>query len=170
MNKLIVIACAVLLSFTTTVNAQTTLKLGHINSTQLLSIMPETKNADSTLQKFGASLESQLKTMTAEYQNKIADFKTKEASMADPIRDAKMKEISDLEERIQAFQESAQSSMQKKKEEIYSPIIKKAEEAINQIAKEKNYSYIFDTSVGAVLFAQDSEDILPIVKTKLGLK
>lgn len=170
MNKLIVIACAVLLSFTTTVNAQTTLKLGHINSTQLLSIMPETKNADSTLQKFGASLESQLKTMTAEYQNKIADFKTKEASMADPIRDAKMKEISDLEERIQAFQESAQSSMQKKKEEIYSPIIKKAEEAINQIAKEKNYSYIFDTSVGAVLFAQDSDDIMPIVKTKLGLK
>jgi outer membrane protein len=132
--------------------------------------MPETKNADSTLQKFGASLESQLKTMTAEYQNKIADFKTKEASMADPIRDAKMKEISDLEERIQAFQESAQTSMQKKKEELYSPIIKKAEDAINQIAKEKSYSYIFDTSVGAVLFAQDSDDILPIVKTKLGLK
>jgi outer membrane protein len=132
--------------------------------------MPETKNADSSLQKFGASLESQLKTMTAEYQNKIADFKTKEASMADPIRDAKMKEISDLEERIQAFQESAQTSMQKKKEELYSPIIKKAEDAINQIAKEKSYSYIFDTSVGAVLFAQDSDDILPIVKTKLGLK
>ena len=170
MNKLIAIACGVLLSFATTVNAQNTLKFGHINSTQLLSLMPETKNADSTLQKFGASLESQLKTMTAEYQNKIADFKTKEASMADPIRDAKMKEISDLEERIQAFQESAQSSMQKKKEELYSPIIKKAEDAINQIAKEKSYSYIFDTSVGAVLFAQDSDDILPIVKTKLGLK
>jgi outer membrane protein len=60
--------------------------------------------------------------------------------------------------------------MQKKKEELYSPIIKKAEDAINQIAKEKSYSYIFDTSVGAVLFAQDSDDILPIVKTKLGLK
>lgn len=170
MNKLFAIACGVLLSFATTVNAQNTLKFGHVNSTQLLSLMPETKNADSSLQKFGASLESQLKTMTAEYQNKIADFKTKEASMADPIRDAKMKEISDLEERIQAFQESAQTSMQKKKEELYSPIIKKAEDAINQIAKEKSYSYIFDTSVGAVLFAQDSDDILPIVKTKLGLK
>src|SRR5687767_5541543 len=86
--------------------AQTTLKLGHINTTQLLSMMPETKNADSLLQKFGASLESQLKTMTGEYQNKISDFKAKESSMADPVRDAKVKEIGDLEQRIQDFQES----------------------------------------------------------------
>jgi outer membrane protein len=169
MNKFFAVACGIFLTVATSVNAQT-LKFGHINSTQLLSSMPETKNADSTLQKFGTSLESQLKTMTGEYQNKISDFKSKEASMADPIRDAKMKEITDLEERIQAFQESAQSSMQKKKEELYSPIIKKAEEAINNVAKEKAYSYIFDTSVGAVLFAQESDDVMPIVKAKLGLK
>jgi outer membrane protein len=150
--------------------AQSTLKFGHINSTQLLSQMPDTKAADSSLQKFGASLESQLKTMSAEYQSKIADFKSKEGSMADPIREAKIKEISDLEERIQSFQESAQSSMQKKKEELYTPILKKAEEAINSIAKEKGYSYIFDSSAGTLLFAQESDDIMSLVKSKLGLK
>ena len=82
----------------------------------------------------------------------------------------KAKEINDLEQRIQDFQDSAQQSLQKKKEEIYTPIIKKAEDAIKGIAKEKGYSYIFDTSVGVVLFAQESDDILPQVKTKLGLK
>jgi outer membrane protein len=60
--------------------------------------------------------------------------------------------------------------MQKKKEELYSPIIKKAEDAINAIAKEKGYSYIFDTSVGAVLFAQESDDVMALVKAKLSLK
>ena len=68
-------------------NAQ--VKLGHINSTQLLGFMPETKNADSSLQKFGSSLENQLKTMSAEYDSKVADFKSKEASMAEPIHQAK---------------------------------------------------------------------------------
>ncbi len=169
MTKYIAIIC-LLFGINLFAQAQSTLKFGHINSNMLLSTMPETKNADSTLQKFGSSLESQLKTMTAEYQSKIADYKAKEPSMADPIREAKMKEISDLEQRIQDFQESAQSSMQKKKEEIYAPIIKKAENAIHDIAKEKSYSYIFDTSVGAVLFAQDSDDVLPLVKAKLGLK
>lgn len=168
MTRILAILCGILLSVS--VQAQSNLKFGHINSTQLLGQMPETKAADSSLQKFGASLENQLKTMTAEYQSKIADFKSKEASMAEPIRDAKLKEISDLEERIQAFQESAQTSMQKKKEELYTPILKKAEDAINGIAKEKGYSYIFDSSAGTLLFAQESDDILPLVKGKLGLK
>ncbi len=149
-------------------NAQ--LKLGHINSTQLLSFMPETKNADSTLQKFGSSLENQLKTMSAEYDGKVSDFKSKESSMAEPIRDAKVKEITDLESRIQDFQQSAQSSIQKKKEDLYSPIIKKAEDAIHAVAKDKGYTYVFDSSVGVLLWAQDSEDIMVMVKQKLGLK
>lgn len=168
MTRILAILCGVLLGIS--VQAQSPLKFGHINSTQLLSQMPETKAADSSLQKFGTSLENQLKTMTAEYQSKIADFKSKEGAMADPIREAKLKEISDLEERIQSFQESAQSSMQKKKEELYTPILKKAEEAINAVAKEKGFSYIFDSSAGTLLFAQESDDVLPLVKGKLGLK
>ncbi len=111
MTRIVAICFGILLSFAVQTQAQSTLKFGHINSTQLISLMPETKLADSTLQKFGASLENQLKTMTAEYQGKITDFKSKEASMADPIRDAKLKEISDLEERIQSFQESIKTFM-----------------------------------------------------------
>ncbi len=169
MTKTIKLAAILILLAAGSIQAQT-LKFGHINSTQLLTMMPETKVADSTLQKFGASLESQLKTMTAEYQNKVGDYRASEPTMAEPIKEAKAKEINDLEQRIQDFQDSAQQSLQKKKEEIYSPIIKKAEDAIKGIAKEKAYSYIFDTSVGVVLYAQDSDDIMPLVKTKLGLK
>lgn len=163
-------ALAVIIALSATAAVAQTAKFGHINSTQLLSIMPETKVADSTLQKFGASLESQLKTMTNEYQSKVSDYRANEANMAEPVKEAKVREINDLEQRIQEFQESAQTSMQKKKEEIYTPIIKKAEDAIKKIAKDKGFSYIFDTSVGVVLFAQDSDDIMPLVKTQLGLK
>jgi outer membrane protein len=169
MTKKLKLVAFIILAAASTTFAQN-LKFGHINSTQLLSLMPETKAADTTLQKFGTSLESQLKTMTNEYQSKVADFRASEATMSEPIKEAKAKEINDLEQRIQDFQESAQQSIQKKKEEVYTPIIKKAEDAIKGIAKEKSYSYIFDTSVGMVLFAQESDDIMPLVKAKLGLK
>ncbi|HRC33703.1 MAG TPA: OmpH family outer membrane protein, partial [Bacteroidia bacterium] len=79
-------------------------------------------------------------------------------------------EITDLEDRIREFQQSAQENISKKKEEIYAPILKKAEEAIKGIAKEKGYTYIFDAGVGVLLYSQDSDDILPLVKAKLGLK
>jgi outer membrane protein len=48
--------------------------------------------------------------------------------------------------------------------------LKKAEEAINSVAKENKFSYIFDASAGTLLYAQDSDDVMPMVKTKLGLK
>lgn len=170
MTKRLNLLVAILLFATASAFAQTGLKLGHINSTQLLSFMPETKAADSTLERFGKSLENQLKTMTAEYQSKLQDYKDKAPSMADPVKDTKEKELTDLGQRIQDFQESAQSSIERKKEELYTPIIKKAQDAIRDISKDKGYSYVFDTSVGALLYAADSDDLMPQVKQKLALK
>lgn len=145
-------------------------KLGHINTSQLVLLLPEMKVADSTLQKFSASLEAQLKVMFSEYQSKVSDFKASEATMAEPVRQTKAKEVEDLEQRIRQFQEDAETSVQKKEQELLAPISKKVEEAIKSVAKEKGYAYIFDMSRGSVIYAQDSDDIMPMVKTKLGLK
>ncbi len=166
MKKLLL--AAIITCFFASVNAQ--IKLGHINSTSLLQSMPETKNADSALTKFGKSLEDQLKAMSGEYDKKVEEYKKNEASMADPIKEIKVKEITDLEDRIRNFQQSAQDNIQKKKEELYQPIIKKADEAIKAVAKDKGYTYIFDSSVGVLLYANDSDDIISLVKAKLGLK
>src|SRR6187431_2303448 len=146
------------------------LKFGHINSTELIQSMPQTKQADSTLKKFAESLDSQLKTMTIEYQTKLQNYQAKVDSMPEAIKQTKEKELYDLQTRIQDFQQTAQESIQKKKEEIYGPILKKAEDAIKALAKEKSYYYIFDTSVGAVVYAQESDDLMPVVKAKLGIK
>lgn len=145
-------------------------KFGHINSADLIQLMPETKQSDSTLRKFGESLDSQLKTMTAEYQSKLQRYQTSRDSMPDAIRTVKEKELEDLGMRIQDFQQTAQESIQKKKEDLYGPILKKADQAIKDVAKEKGFSYIFDTSAGTVLYAQDSDDVMSLVKTKMGLK
>jgi outer membrane protein len=168
-NLRMLAALAVALLFTAVAGAQA-LKFGHINSADLIQSMPQTKTADSTLKKFAESLDSQLKTMTIEYQTKLQYYQSKADSMPDAIKQTKEKELYDLQTRIQDFQQTAQESIQKKKEEIYGPILKKAEDAIKTLAKEKSYSYIFDTSVGAVIFAQESDDIMPMVKQRLGIK
>jgi outer membrane protein len=158
------------LCFITLSSVAQTLKFGHIDSGALIQMMPQTKQADSTLKKYGESLDSQLKAMTAEYQSKLQAYQSKVDSMPDAIRTTKEKELTDLGQRIQDFQQTAQESIQKKKEEIYGPILKKAEDAIKDIAKEKSYSYIFDTSLGSIIYAQPSDDIMSMVKTKLGIK
>lgn len=170
MNKFLKVVFAVAVLMTSSNLFAQNLKFGHINSSELIQAMPQTKQADSTLKKYGESLDSQLKGMTAEYQNKLQSYQGKRDSMPDAIKQFKEKELEDLGNRIQEFQQTAQESIQKKKEELYGPILKKAEAAIKDIAKEKGYSYIFDTSLGTVLYAQDSDNMMPVVKAKLGLK
>ena len=42
--------------------------------------------------------------------------------------------------------------------------------AIKAVAKEKGYGYVLDSSVGVLLVSPAGDDLLPVVKTKLGLK
>jgi len=168
-SKYTLITLALFVAGIINVQAQT-LKFGHINSADLIQMMPETKAADTAQTRYRKSLEDQMKTMTAEYQNKLQAYQAGAGTMTDAIKTIKEKELQDLGDRIQDFQGTAQESIQKKKEELYGPILKKAEDAIKGVAKEKSYSYIFDTSAGVVLFAQPSDDIMALVKAKMGLK
>jgi outer membrane protein len=131
--------------------------------------MPERKQAETTLQDYAKQLDGQLKTMTAEYDSKVQDYQKNEQMMSDLIKQDKVKEIGDLEERIKAFQGTAQESLQKKEQDLMAPMINKAKKAIEDVAKENNFRYVFDTSMGVVLYNEASDDIMPLVKKKMGL-
>ena len=162
--KNIVLIAATLLS--TAVFGQ---KLGHINSNELLIAMPERTSVEDNIKKYAQELESQLGTMSKEYQAKVQNYQSKEATMTEAIKQDKIKEITNLEERIAEFQQTAQKDLQTKEETLLKPIIDKARQAIEDVAKEGNYSYIFDSGVGVLLYQKSSDDIMPMVKKKLGL-
>ena len=145
-------------------------KFGHIHSEQLLMVMPETADAEKSIQDYNQMLETQLQTMYGEYQSKAGEFHNNESLMTDIVKEAKIKEIQDLELRIQQFQQSSQESIQQKRNEVLSPLLEKAQNAINEIAKENDYTYIFDISLGSIVYGQESKDIMPLVKAKLGIK
>jgi len=107
--------------------------------------------------------------MVDEYQKMVQDYQAKEKLMTDAVKEVKQKEIGQKEKLIQDFQQTAQEKVAAKKEELYNPILKKAEQAIKDVAKRNAYSYVFDTSVGAFLYAQDSDNIMDLVKKELNI-
>lgn len=168
MKKFILLAaCAVALF--AKVNAQT-LKIGHINSQELLSLMPEVKKADADLKVYAKSFEDQLETMSKEYQKKMGDYQASEKTMTDAVKEVKQKEITDLGARIESTQKSAEEKVVTKKQELFKPILDKAEKAIKDVAKEKALDYVFDVSTGSVLVTRDADNMLPAVKAKLGIQ
>ncbi|MEO5912497.1 MAG: OmpH family outer membrane protein [Pelobium sp.] len=150
------------------VNAQQ--KIAHINSAELIKAMPEVVNADKALETFKASLDADGKTMYTEYQNKVQAFQTVEKTLSDALKEAKVKEIQDLQKRIEEFQQKAGDDFEKKRGELYDPILKKAEDAVKVVAKEKGYAYVFDTTQPGIVYFDGGINIMADVKLKLGLK
>ncbi len=91
-----------------------TLKIGHIDSNEILAIMPETDSLQTALKSYADYLDQQLNTMAQEYQTKMANYQNNVATMSDLIRQTKEKEITDLQGRIQAFQQSADQDLSAK--------------------------------------------------------
>ena len=164
-KKIIILSFLALLSFSTF--AQN--KFGYIDSSELLSLMPEKKTAEGELQTFAKSLESQLGAMQAEYQASVQDYLANEATYTDLVKQDKIVEITNLEQRIQSFQQNAQNALQKKEQELLEPILAKARTAIEDVAKEGKFTYIFDYSMGSILYADESENVMSLVKKKLEL-
>ena len=150
--------------------AQVKLKLGHINSTELMELMPGRDSAQKILQDYAKSLDDQLTLMNNEFQTKYQDYMTNEATFLEPIKQMKQKELLDLQTRIDDFKTQAQDLLSKKESELVQPLIDKAKKAIDEVAVEKGYNYIFDTGTGALIYYQDSDDIMPFVKAKLGIQ
>jgi outer membrane protein len=149
--------------------AQSNLKIGYIDSQQLIELMPEKDSVEAALMAYQRSLEEQIGAMYLEYQNKVADYTNNIDGMSDIIKQTKEREIADLETRINEFQQGAEQDFATKQQELYEPLITRAKEAINSVASSNNFTYILDVSMGTVLYYEAGEDILPLVRAKLGL-
>jgi outer membrane protein len=155
--------------FTTATFAQVKQKFGHIDSNELLKLMPGRDSAQAKIAAYSKTLETQLKGMQSELETKYQDYQTMEPNLTDLIKQTKQKELQDIQARIEAFQQSAQDDLQKKQEELLKPIIDKAKAAIEKVAKENQFTYIFDAGLGVLLYSDPTQDILPMVKKELGL-
>lgn len=145
-------------------------KLGHIDRQQLLLMLPERKEAETKMQAFAKTLDDRLKAMGQEYQQKVASAQEKAATMTQTEKDMVVREIQELEQRIQAAQEKAQEDLAKQEEELLAPMVTKTNNAIKEVAEANGFTYILDVSTGFVLYYEKGEDIMPKVKTKLGIQ
>lgn len=160
----------VLIAFAlTTLGVSAQVKLGHIDTQKLISTMPEVLNVQKELQKRQDEVEKELTNMQEQYRNKFLEYNQTAKTLSDVVRTSKEQELQDMQQRIMRFQETAVEDLKKSQEEMMSPIITKTMDAIKAVGKENGFTYIYD--MAALLYAADnSEDVMPLVKKKLGLQ
>tara|TARA_B100000886_G_C20392154_1_gene478745 strand:- start:771 stop:1271 length:501 start_codon:yes stop_codon:yes gene_type:complete len=165
--KKILLTIVVSLVFILSIQSQS--KFGYLNSNELLAMMPESLSMQEELQTYAKGLESQLTAMQVEYENKVVEYQQNETTYTDIIKEDKIREIESIQQRVVEFQKNAQQSLSEKEAELFIPIREKAMKAIDEVAKEGEFTFIFDSGSGSFLFAAESENIINLVKSKLGL-
>ena len=147
-------------------------KFGHINSDELIQTMPEYDSATVKLEKFRKELVNALELMGVELNNKNEAYQKESKNLSDIVKQTKEQELVDMQKRIQDFQNNAQTQLQNKQTEVFQPIYAKVDKAIKDVGKENGFFYVFDVAKGALLYFDETKsvNVMPLVKTKLGLK
>jgi outer membrane protein len=159
MKRVIVVLVIAFMGSAVTVNAQ---KIGHINTNELLAVMPETKKAQDKLQKSQDSLNVVYAELIKEFREQDSIFGADSAKWTPAKRDIKRNDLGNLYTKVQGYQNEAQQFLQQKEQEVYGPVQKVALEAIQTVAKNNGYAYVFSRE--ALIVVPASDDLLPLVK------
>lgn len=151
---------------TSQVNAQS--KIGYISTEELISVMPETAKADSNLQQFRSALIENYQDKQNTLETAINKFNKDSVGMSSAVKDVKRGELQKMLQDISTEEQRIQQQLQQRQQELINPINKKAFDAIQAVAKESGYGYVFEK--GALLVAPPADDILPLVAKKLNIK
>lgn len=147
-------------------------KFGYLNSTQLLLSMPEIKAADAELKKYQDDLigkgESMVRTFESAYQEYLGSVNAGELSQMQ-MQQAEAKLAQD-QKAIQDYEVEVQNLLTVKKRELYQPVLDKVQAVVDQVGKENGYTMIFDASIVGILYAVEADDLMSVVKQKLGIQ
>jgi outer membrane protein len=173
-NKVTILIFSLIAGFAFTTEAQH-LKIGYADPNYIMENMPETKKIQSELQVYQKQLDNQLQAKYKEYQDKASALEQGGSMMAASVKEDKMKELAFLEQSIKDFEEKAQEDLQKKQMILVDPLLEKIQKAIDAVAEENGYTYIFSTAAqyggsSVILFAKNkNENISDLVLKKMGI-
>ena len=148
------------------------LKIAYINSQELIASMPEYEQALKKLEDMNLTYNQEGKKLQEEFQKKYTDYAASKDTLDNAIKKYKEAELQRLQQSIEEFTQNAETNLKKTQQELYAPIIEKANKAIKQVGDENGFTYIIDTVSGQVVpyIGASAINALPLVKAKLNLK
>ena len=117
--------------------------------------------------KKSKTYETELKSENDKLEAKLKRYDAEAASQTNEVNQQRMAEVQNDQQNLQQASQVAREDLTKMRNEKLQPILDKAKTAIEAVAKEGGYTYVLEAST---LIVSNGPDLLPQVKTKLGIK
>jgi outer membrane protein len=149
-------------------SAQT--KIGYINTDDLMAVMPEAAKLQADLAEYQTSLQQQGAALQKDAETKRDQYFIDSIKLSPSMKEIRRNELVKLYARLQNYDQEVQEETQKYAQTKIAPVRTKALEAIKTVAKERGYTYVIDDASSVLLVMPPGDDLLPMVKAKLGIK
>ena len=167
MKKLIICAICAICGFTAA-NAQA--KFGHVNTQEIIQVMPEYNKAKTEIETLTQQYEADLKSMQDELQKKGEAYEKEQETLPENIKQRRQQELQDMYTKIQQSFQDNQMALQKAQQEKMQAITTKVIDAIKAVGQAGGYVYIMEMGAGIPYISTTlSTDVTAQVKAKLGL-
>ena len=165
MKKIFLFAAMAL--FTLTASAQA--KFAYVDFNELVMLMPESDAARTQMQTAQKEASETYQSMVDEGNAKFSEYQQKQATWTPAIKESKEKELSEIQNRIQEFQQSIHVELQQQQQQLMEPIQKKALEAVEKLAKAGGYLLVFDSTQFYYVDKSQCKDLTPDARKALNI-
>lgn len=165
MFKKVIIALAIALALPVIASAQ---KFGVVDVQTIMDAMPEMTAARNQLQEANKKYEEEFSKLNEEMGKKYQEFQALPADTPDSIKERRLSEIQELDQKVQAFRQTVSEDLQRQQQQLMMPIQQKLVDAIKAVGQEGSYTFIFEQGASAYT-GTDVIDVTGAVKTKLGI-
>ncbi len=151
-----------------------TQKFAYVNTDYILENMKEFKEAQAQLDNYAREWQEQLEQMYKDVDRLYKQYQAEHILLTEEMRKRREEEITQKEREIKEFQKrkfGVDGELTQKRKELIRPIQEKVYKAINTIARERGYDFIFDIAGNSnIIYYNTKYDISDDVLKKLGIE
>ena len=144
-------------------------KFAYVNFTELYQLMPEADEARATMTASSNEAQETYQAMVEEYQAKATEYQQKASTWTQTIRESKEKALMDMQQRIGEFEQNIQAELSAQQNQLMSPLVQKAQDAVNKLAKDGGYAFVLDGSQFLYVDPAQLTDLTPAARKALNI-
>ena len=166
MKKILLIAALACMSLAATAQ---NFKFAYVDMNELVMLMPEMDAAREQMQKAELEAQETYAAMVEEYQTKAQQYQQKAETWTATIRESKGAELQQIEYRIQEFNQAISQELQQTQQTLQMPILEKAQNVVNELAKAKGVAYVVDRASLLYVDEKQGVNLTPEARVKLNI-
>lgn len=150
--------------------AADSVRIAVVNQQRALASSNEGRAAEKALKSLIQKKRTQLEPLEQELKRLQEEFESQKYVLSRSALEERKLDLLKRQRDLERSMREAEDDLEIENRRLMQPLVKRIEQALSEIGKEKDFTVILETKSAAVLYAEESIDITDLVIRKLNKK